>query len=85
MRFEQIVLDNGLQVIAEIHPGAHSAAVGVFVDGPVHDHPAQAERDTGAEERLIDAGWTVIRVRHDGDWGAVVARFQSVFGPGRAA
>ena len=59
--------------------------VGVFVDGPVHDHPAQAERDTGAEERLIDAGWTVIRVRHDGDWGAVVARFQSVFGPGRAA
>ncbi len=40
----------------------------MFVDGPVHDHPAQAERDTGAEERLIDAGWTVIRVRHDDDW-----------------
>ncbi|MCA9106868.1 MAG: insulinase family protein [Planctomycetales bacterium] len=37
MRFEQIVLDNGLQVIAEIHPGAHSAAVGVFVDAGSRD------------------------------------------------
>ncbi|MEZ6106288.1 MAG: pitrilysin family protein [Pirellulaceae bacterium] len=31
------MLDNGLQVIAEIHPGAHSAAVGVFVDAGSRD------------------------------------------------
>jgi hypothetical protein len=58
--------------------------VGVFVDGPVHDSPAQAERDLAAEDRLIDLGWTVIRIRHDDDWSAVVAKFRSVFGDGRA-
>jgi superfamily II DNA/RNA helicase len=58
--------------------------VGVFVDGPVHDSPAQAERDLDAEDRLIDLGWTVIRIRHDDDWPAAVAKFRSVFGDGRA-
>ncbi len=56
--------------------------VAVFVDGPVHDGASQALRDAEAEERLIDLGWAVIRVRHDGDWAALVARFPSVFGPG---
>lgn len=57
-----------------------SGPVAVFVDGPVHDHAAQAERDAGAEERLIDIGWSVVRVRHDDDWATVAAKFQSVFG-----
>jgi ATP-dependent helicase YprA (DUF1998 family) len=55
----------------------------VFVDGPVHDQPSTVQRDREAEERLIDAGWCVIRVRHDDDWSAVVARYPSVFGAGR--
>ncbi|MGH9286044.1 MAG: hypothetical protein ACRD0M_10310, partial [Acidimicrobiales bacterium] len=55
--------------------------VAVFVDGPVHDGAAQTQRDISAEERLIDLGWAVVRVRHDDDWSAVVARFPSVFGP----
>jgi hypothetical protein len=51
--------------------------VAVFVDGPVHD---ATERDDAAEERLSDLGWMIVRVRHDEDWAAVVARFPSVFG-----
>jgi len=58
--------------------------VGVFIDGPVHDASTQTERDVAAEDRLIDQGWTVIRVRYDDDWAAVVAKFQSVFGTSRA-
>lgn len=54
--------------------------VAVFVDGPVHDSPAQAERDAAAEERLWDAGWMVLRVRHDDAWEALVAQHPSVFG-----
>ncbi|MGI8631830.1 MAG: Zn-binding domain-containing protein, partial [Solirubrobacterales bacterium] len=56
--------------------------VAVFVDGPVHDSAAQVQRDVRAEERLIDLGWAVVRVRYDDDWSTVVARFPSVFGPG---
>lgn len=58
--------------------------VAVFVDGPVHDRPLAAERDRAAGERLEDAGWQVVRVRYD-DYAAVVARYPSVFGPGRSA
>jgi hypothetical protein len=53
---------------------------GVFVDGPVHDGPHRHERDVAAEDRLIDLGWSVIRVRYDDDWDAAVARHPSVFG-----
>lgn len=56
--------------------------VAIFVDGPVHDHAAMAERDLAAEERLIDQGWDVVRFRHDEDWSATVAQFTRYFGPG---
>ena len=55
--------------------------VAVFVDGPPHDHPAQAERDARAEDRLLDLGWSVVRFGHDEDWPAIIARYPSVFGP----
>lgn len=57
--------------------------VAVFVDGPVHDTDHQAERDLDAEDRLADAGWMVVRVRHNEDWNAVVGRYPSVFGTRR--
>jgi G:T-mismatch repair DNA endonuclease (very short patch repair protein) len=60
-----------------------TGSVAVFVDGPVHDSPSQAERDAEAAERLEDLGWLVVRVRHDDDWAAAVGRFPSVFGTGR--
>lgn len=54
--------------------------VAVFVDGPVHERPSVAQRDAEAEERLLDLGWSVVRIAHDADWAAVVARHPSVFG-----
>jgi len=54
--------------------------VAVFIDGPVHDGPVQAQRDLDAEDRLADAGWMVVRFRYDDDWDTVVHRYPSVFG-----
>jgi ATP-dependent helicase YprA (DUF1998 family)/serine/threonine protein kinase/very-short-patch-repair endonuclease len=55
----------------------------VFVDGPVHDREDVSLRDAAAENRLIDAGWMVIRFRYDDDWHDVIARNRAVFGTGR--
>ena len=55
----------------------------VFVDGPQHDAASVAERDALAEDRLMDLGWSVLRVRFDDDWTTVVERRPSVFGAGR--
>jgi superfamily II DNA helicase RecQ len=57
--------------------------VAVFVDGPVHNHAAQQQRDADAQERLEDAGWMVVRIRHDDEWSAVVGKYPSVFGTPR--
>ena len=57
--------------------------VAVFVDGPVHDGAAAAERDASAAERLEDLGWYVIRFRYDDDWPSIAAANRSVFGEGR--
>ncbi|MFD6095262.1 protein kinase [Nocardiopsis flavescens] len=59
-----------------------NAAVAVFVDGPVHDDATVAQRDAEAEDRLLDAGWEVVRVQHDADWSVVVRQHQDYFGPG---
>ncbi|WP_433362340.1 protein kinase domain-containing protein [Streptosporangium sp. CA-115845] len=56
--------------------------VAVFVDGPVHEHTAVAERDREAEDRLFDQGWDVVRFPHDADWSAIAERFRRYFGPG---
>ncbi len=56
--------------------------VAVFVDGPDHDTDHAAARDAAAEDRLLDAGWHVVRVRHDDDWSSVVKLHPSVFGQG---
>lgn len=58
--------------------------VAIFVDGPVHDDPHQAQRDTGAGERLEDRGWSVVRVRYDDDWPALLAKYEWIFGKGAA-
>jgi len=60
-----------------------SGSVAVFVDGPVHDDQAVAERDDQARDRLEDAGWYVLRVRYDDDWNDLVGANPTVFGAGR--
>lgn len=57
-----------------------AGATAVFVDGPHHDGPVQAERDAKAGERLEDLGWTVVRFTHRDDWTQVAATLPSVFG-----
>jgi serine/threonine protein kinase/superfamily II DNA/RNA helicase/very-short-patch-repair endonuclease len=57
--------------------------VAIFVDGPVHDDEAIAQRDAAAAERLEDLGWFVIRIRHDDKWEDVVRGYPRVFGEGR--
>jgi hypothetical protein len=58
------------------------AWLAVYVDGPPHDFPERAARDAAQQAQLEDLGWTVARVRHDGDWRELVARMPSVFGGG---
>lgn len=54
--------------------------IAIFVDGPVHETQRQRDRDSDAEERLMDASWGVIRFRAGADWWDVVRRHPSVFG-----
>ncbi|TVT55315.1 DEAD/DEAH box helicase [Amycolatopsis rhizosphaerae] len=69
--------------------------VAIFIDGPVHDHDHQTDKDRAAQARLEDeAGWLVLRFHHEdgrspqcGDqprWRDIVQSHPSVFGMGRA-
>ncbi len=60
------------------------SAACVYVDGPHHDYPERAARDSAANARLRDAGYEVIRFTARADWRAVVARYPWVFGEGKA-
>ena len=60
-----------------------ASPVAVFIDGTVHDRDDVSERDAAAEERLIDAGWSVLRFRYDDDWAALINNRADVFGAGR--
>jgi len=60
--------------------------VAIFIDGPVHDHEHQAEKDRAAQTRLEnEAGWLVLRFRYDDPgWPDIVSAHPSVFGTGKA-
>ena len=58
-----------------------AAAVFVEDDTIGDDSPG---RDVAAEDRLIDAGWAVVRVAVDAQWHDVVAERPDVFGERRA-
>lgn len=63
-------------------PGAPLA---VFVDGPHHDSTQAAQRDAEAQDRLLDAGWDVVRFSHRDDWESILGRHPSYFGTGSTA
>jgi len=58
-------------------PGAN---VAIFVDGPVHEYEAVANRDREAEDRLLDRGWDVIRFPYDADWAQIIEQNPRYFG-----
>ena len=52
----------------------------VFIDGPHHDEPGQQATDRQQEDALIDAGYTVVRFRHDEPWEPLFDRHRNTFG-----
>lgn len=54
----------------------------VFVDGPQHLETLRYRHDKEAREQLVDAGYRVVVIRADQDFGEQVGRFADVFGPG---
>ncbi|WP_342372514.1 DEAD/DEAH box helicase [Propioniciclava soli] len=59
------------------------AGVAVFIDGPVHDRSDKTAEDAAVEERLLDAGYSLVRFTHDEDWLAKLRERADVFGEGR--
>ena len=56
------------------------ANTAVFIDGPIHDEPAQMTADEEITNRLIGAGYLVIRFHHAADWNEIFDRYVDVFG-----
>jgi very-short-patch-repair endonuclease len=54
----------------------------VYVDGPPHDFAERQQRGEAQFQALRDAGWSVLRFRHDDDWVNVIATRPDVFGEG---
>ncbi len=64
----------------------------IFVDGPVHDHGNQAEKDRDVQRKLERQGWLVLRFHHeDGrtgacgeqpSWREIFEANPHIFGPG---
>lgn len=56
----------------------HNATI--YVDGPPHDEPDQIRADEIITQRLMEAGYIVIRFHHKDDWLAIFRRHPDVFG-----
>ena len=52
----------------------------IYIDGPVHEQDAVAEKDEGVEARLFSAGIVSIRFHHDEDWEAKLDQYKDIFG-----
>ena len=52
----------------------------VYIDGPIHDEPDQKAEDEEITQRLISAGYLVIRFHHAADWNAIFDQYSDVFG-----
>lgn len=56
------------------------ANTAVFIDGPHHDEPDQQAEDQDITNRLINAGYLVIRFHHAADWNEMFDQYSDVFG-----
>lgn len=56
----------------------HRAAI--YIDGPPHDEGKAKEDDPQINERMIEAGYLVIRFHHTEDWEAKLKQYCDIFG-----
>jgi very-short-patch-repair endonuclease len=56
----------------------------IYVDGPHHEFPERAARDSDQQNCLEDLGYSVLRFAHDDDWNALFDRYTNIFGAGDA-
>lgn len=52
----------------------------IYVDGPPHDQPDQMKEDQAITQRLMEAGYIVIRFHHKEDWPAILRKHPDIFG-----
>lgn len=57
-----------------------SSNTAIFVDGPPHDGADQMRKDQEINQRLMTAGYIVIRFHHKEDWQTIVQEHPDVFG-----
>ncbi|MCY4509948.1 MAG: DUF1998 domain-containing protein, partial [Acidobacteria bacterium] len=57
----------------------------VYVDGPHHDYPERARRDSEQSAAMQNLGFQVIRFGYRDDWDQIAGAHPAVFGPGREA
>jgi very-short-patch-repair endonuclease len=62
----------------DFYYGEHNAAI--YVDGPPHDEPDQIRNDEAITQRLIEAGYIVIRFHHKANWNEIFRQHPDVFG-----
>lgn len=59
------------------------AFTAVYIDGPHHDGADRRAQDREDEDRLMNAGWHVVRFPHAADWDEILARHSDIFGEAR--
>lgn len=52
----------------------------IFVDGPPHDEPDQIRKDEEVNQRLLAAGYIVVRFHHKEEWLPILQKHPDVFG-----
>ncbi len=52
----------------------------IYIDGPPHDQPDQMKEDQAITQRLMEAGYIVIRFHHKEDWPAILRKHPDIFG-----
>jgi len=52
----------------------------IYIDGPPHDEVAKIREDESITQRLMEAGYIVIRFHHKAPWGEILRRHPDIFG-----
>ena len=52
----------------------------IYIDGPPHDQTDQMKEDQAITQRLMEAGYIVIRFHHKEDWSAILRKHPDIFG-----